>query len=200
LHNVEEGGEYRWSREACQRLPHDNAKNTQMNLYQAALNYVARYATSQENLRRVLWRKVHRDAAKSEQGIEDAGNIEQEISEIITRLISIGAIDDGAYAATQVRTLRARGTSARHVQARLAAKGIDPEITIAALALADSGADDGSESQSAEHAAALAFAKRRRLGSYRTRPGKPDQHQRDLAALCRAGFSFAVAKEVIGAL
>ena len=62
-----------------------------MSLYQAALNYVSRYATSEENLRRVLWRKVRRDAAKNDEQLGDTAAIEREIDEIVARVVKLGA-------------------------------------------------------------------------------------------------------------
>jgi regulatory protein len=161
-----------------------------MDLYQAALAYTARYATSKENLRRVLWRKLRRHARRAGEEEPDATAAEAEIASVIKRLEDIGAVDDRSYGETLVRTLKARGTSARAVRAKLAAKGVPPAI-----------AEDLLRSpapESEERAAAARYAERRRLGPYRKGGLSPDQRNKDLAAMCRAGFSFSIALEIIG--
>ncbi len=99
-----------------------------MDLYQAALAYSARYATSKENLRRVLWRKLRRAAYRNGEEDPDPALAEAEISAIIKRLEEIGAVNDDTYARAQLRTLQARGTSARAIRAKLAAKGVPSAI------------------------------------------------------------------------
>jgi regulatory protein len=47
--------------------------------------------------------------------------------------------------------------------------------------------------------AALRFAKRRRLGPFRTPKERATRRERDLAALGRAGFSYEVARAVVDA-
>jgi regulatory protein len=82
--------------------------------------------------------------------------------------------------------LRRRGGSARAIQAKLSAKGVDRTAIAAALE-----GEDGDEEQ-----AALAFARRRRLGPFR--PGERAPYRdKDLAAMARAGFRFDVARGVI---
>ena len=160
-----------------------------MDLYQAALAYTARYATSKENLRRVLWRKLHRAALRNDQEPPETAVIEPEITAIIARLESIGAVDDQVYARAQFRTLQSRGTSFRAIRARLANKGV-PAGIITALLASDTPEED-------ERTAATRYAKRRRLGPFRERETTPERRQKDLAALCRAGFSFSIASMVI---
>jgi regulatory protein len=44
--------------------------------------------------------------------------------------------------------------------------------------------------------AAWRYARRRRLGPYRTKE-RAEKRERDVAALCRAGFGFSLAAKVI---
>jgi regulatory protein len=48
-------------------------------------------------------------------------------------------------------------------------------------------------------AAALTFARRRRLGPYRSAANRVEHRERDLAALGRQGFPYEVARRVIEA-
>ncbi len=163
-----------------------------MDLYQAALSYVARYATSRENLRRILWRRICRHAARTGTDAPEPESVDAEIDRILERLQAMGAVDDAAYAATQVRTLRNRGRSARAIRSRLQAKGLDAQAIDTAMA--------SDQPDSEERAAAHRYAQRRRLGPYGGDSQDTERRRRALAALCRAGFSYSVAQEVVDTL
>ena len=152
-------------------------------LQRAAMSYLERYASSAENLRRVLRRKA--DKRCRLRG-EDPAEFHEMIDEVVARSLRSGLIDDSRYAEARVATLRRRGGSARAIQAKLSAKGVDRTTIAAALE-----GEDGDEEQ-----AARAFARRRKLGPYR--PGERAPYRdKDLAALARAGFRFDVARKVI---
>jgi regulatory protein len=72
----------------------------------------------------------------------------------------------------------------------LAKAGIDRDLARATLA-GDSTAD--------ELVAAIAYARRRRLGPYRPVAGRAEARLKDLQALARAGFDHGVARVVIDA-
>ncbi|WP_114947004.1 regulatory protein RecX [Microvirga calopogonii] len=152
-------------------------------LQRAALAYLERYASSAENLRRVLRRKV--DKRCRLRG-EDPAAFQDMIDEVVAKSLRSGLIDDTRYAEARVATLRRRGGSARAIQAKLSAKGVD-RATIAAVLEQD----DGNEEQ-----AARAFARRRKLGPFRSGERAP-YRDKDLAAMARAGFRFDVARHVI---
>ncbi len=66
------------------------------------------------------------------------------------------------------------------------------------------GAEAGSAARASgpgepELAAALACARRRRLGPYRPPPARKSMRQKDLASLARAGFAYDVARRVVEA-
>jgi regulatory protein len=147
-----------------------------------ALGYLGRYASSAENLRRVLIRRARRH---SPDAVHEAGVL---IEAIVTRYRESGLLDDAAYAAGRVDSLHRRGDSLKAIRARLAAKGVAAAVTAAAVSgLRDRAPDP-------DLAAACAFARRRRLGPFRR--GAADR-QRELAALARAGFSRRVAEAVL---
>jgi regulatory protein len=152
-------------------------------LERAALAYVARFASSAENLRRVLRRKVERRCRARD---EEAGPFLALVDEVVARTVRGGFVDDRRYAEARAATLRRRGGSARAIAAKLAGKGLARDTVAEVLA--------GGEDE--ELAAAHALARRRRLGPYRT-AGRAEFREKDLAALARAGFAFAVARQVI---
>ena len=147
-----------------------------------ALGYLARYASSAENLRRVLVRRVRRHAPDSAQ------QVREQIDAIVARYQESGLLDDAVYAAARAASLHRRGDSLRAIRARLAAKGVASETAADAVSgLRDSISDP-------DIAAACAFARRRRLGPFRR--GEAER-QRELAAFARAGFSRRVAEAVL---
>jgi len=164
--------------------PKPPGKVTPAYLQRAALAYLERYASSAENLRRVLKRKVDRRCRLRG---EDPAEFGEMIDEVVAKSLRTGLIDDTRYAEARVATLRRRGGSARAIQAKLSAKGVDRATIAAALE---------SDDEDDEEKAARAFARRRRLGPFR--PGERGPYRdKDLAAMMRAGFRFDVARDVI---
>ncbi len=158
-------------------------KVTPAYLQRAAMAYLERYSSSAENLRRVLRRKV--DKRCRLRG-EDPAEFHEAIDEVVAKSLRIGLIDDTRFAEARVATLRRRGGSARAIQAKLSAKGLDRTTIQAAL--------EGEEGD--EESAALAFARRRRLGPFR--PGEREPYRdKDMAALARAGFRFDIARRIV---
>jgi regulatory protein len=152
-------------------------------LDRAALAYLKRFASSAQNLARVLKRKVER---RCRMRAEDPAPFLALIDDVVARAVRGGLVDDRRYAEGRVASLRRRGGSARAIGAKLAAKGVPRETVAAALR--------GGEAD--EIAAARALARRRRLGPYRT-ADRAAFRERDLAALARAGFGFAIARRVV---
>jgi regulatory protein len=151
-----------------------------------AVSYLGRFASSAENLRRVLRRRARRRA-----GAEAARAADPMIDALIARYVASALLDDAAYAAARARTRLARGDSLRRIAAGLAAKGIGAEERAEALcSLRDGDVDP-------DLAAACAFARRRRLGPFRRDPAAPQDHDRALAAFARAGFGRRVAEAVL---
>jgi regulatory protein len=151
-----------------------------------ALGYLERFASSAENLRRVLRRRVRRRVRNDDETVRLADGL---IDALVIRYRESGLIDDAAYAAGRARTRLARGQSLRRIAAGLMAKGVGAEDRAAALqALRETAADP-------DLAAACAFARRRRLGPFRRAPA---DRARELAAFARAGFARRAAEAVLG--
>tara|TARA_R110002072_G_scaffold19040_12_gene70571 strand:- start:2328 stop:3113 length:786 start_codon:yes stop_codon:yes gene_type:complete len=156
-----------------------------------ALWYLERYASSCENLRRALQRKVTLSAqAHGTDPQEGADAIEA----LIGRLRRIGALNDEVYARGRVQTLQRRGASRRTIRQKLAAKGVTAEtITQALQTLAEE------QGGNPEMTAALAYARRRRLGPYRPEAERADHRDKDMAALGRQGFAYDLVRRIIQA-
>lgn len=158
-------------------------------LERSALYYLERYASSAENLRRILLRRVER-AARA--GTADRSEARANIDALIERLRARRLLDDTAYAEGRAHSLSRKGRSRAGIARALAAKGVDRDTVDTALQeLADSGETD--------LAAAMRFARRRRLGPFREPKLRAARRDRDLAALGRAGFAYEVARLVVDA-
>lgn len=158
-------------------------------LERAALHYLERFASSAENLRRVLMRRVER-SARIHGTDREAGA--RAVDDILARFARAGLLDDAGYAAMRARSLFRRGASLRAIRYRLGLKGVAEVHVEAALeALRDEVAEP-------DLAAAIAYARRRRLGPWRT-GDREAFRDRDLAALGRQGFGYGVARKVLDA-
>jgi regulatory protein len=162
-------------------------------LYQAAVNYLARYATTQAGLRRVLQRRIDR-WAQAQPDRDAAAPVlraaRDGIDAVILRLAEAGAVSDAAFAESRARSLLQSGRSTRSVQMRLVAKGV-------ALAMAREASTTDAET---ELAAALVLARKRRIGPYRTADdGGSAMRMKEIGVLARAGFSHAIARQALDA-
>ena len=172
---------------------------TEDGLRRAALHYLERYASSAENLRRVLRRKVRRSCLHH--GTPPEAH-EPDIEAVVAACLRVGHVEDMRYAEMKAETLRRRGLSRRMILAKLAEKGVASETALAALDGVDAEAsaraeEDGVTLDDADEAAARAFARRRRLGPYRRGERDETRRDRDMAALARGGFSFEIARAII---
>lgn len=155
----------------------------------AAIHYLDRYAASGEHLRKILARKAERRLIVSRLEAEQ----EAVVDATIARLKELGLIDDQRFAQEKAGALRRRGTSAVRVVEKLSAKGV-PRDTIAATMATD---------ETNDREAAQVLARRRRLGPWRKTPLPDDpaaarkQRDKEIAALCRAGYGVRLAIDVI---
>ncbi len=180
-------------------------------LQEAALTHLARYGTTAAGLLRVLERRVDRwaRAATGEAGADATGEAGERVRQaaaasreaakaVVARLAEVGAVNDAAFAESRGRSLGRAGRSRRAALAHLQARGVDPELARASLP------QDGE----AELAAAVAHARRRRLGPFAKAPAADpddpasgeaarDALRRALANLARAGFAHDVASQAL---
>ena len=159
-------------------------------LERAALAYLDRYGSTTANFRRVMRRKVARRVFRSSDD-EAPPETGQWIEDLTNKLQRLGLLDDAAYAASMARRLYRRGRPQVAIRQALRQKGLTEAIASGAITALrrDFGYND--------LAAALRYARRRRLGPYR-RPDAPTaDRRRELAALGRAGFSRGVAQVIV---
>lgn len=147
-------------------------------LERAALYYLERFAASSAQLEAVLKRKIFRRCkARGESPEPYYANI----APLIIRYQQSGLLDDSRFAQAKVASLRRKGSSKRMITAKLKQKGIAIDLIEEHIA-----AHETDEFEAARH-----FVRRKKLGI------KEENYKRDLAALARAGFSYAISKQAL---
>src|SRR5690606_7601722 len=141
--------------------------------YEAALRYLERYASSAENLRRVLQRRIKRWEIRTKE--KAPLGADAWIESAVHKCVALGFVNDARYAEHRIASLRRQGRSTRYIQQALALKGVPQAVLRAQLA---------SDAETEEEAARR-YVQRRRL----------KRNDKDLAKLVRAGFSLNVAKK-----
>lgn len=149
-------------------------------LEERAFAYVARYASSEQRVRRHLERTIRRSGLTSPEKALDC------IGTIIDKLRRIGAIDDSTFAQARAQSLARRGQGKSSIAARLAADGIDRQRVAASLDNVDA------------LEAAVRFMQRKRLGAYRLKAADAGTAGRERAAMARAGHPLDLARRLLG--
>jgi regulatory protein len=146
-------------------------------LNELALRYVGRYATTRAKLRAYLSRKLR------ERGWRGTG--EPDLERLAERMSALGYVDDAAYALSKSQALSGRGYGKRRLVDKLRLAGVAEDDGLAARDHADEQA----------LAAALRFAERRKIGPFGSADrADPQRRERAIAAMVRAGHSFALAR------
>jgi len=162
---------------------------TAANLRQAVLDYLDRFVASARRLDQVMRRKIKASAAAHG---DDPEPLLAALPPILAGLAKQGILNDQMLAEAKARAMIRRGGSRTKIRANLAAKGIDAETADQALSRM------GLEFDDPELEAAIAYARRRRLGRFRADPDSRATHrQKDLAAMARAGFASALARRAL---
>jgi regulatory protein len=144
-----------------------------------ALAYVGRYATSCARLVGYLNRKI------AERGWSDEGT--PPVDAIVMQFQTLGYVDDEAFAKTRSESLLRRGYGPNRLKVSLRVSGIGTDIIDRAAAVDDENA----------LAAAMVFARRKRIGPYAKEPITQDNRQKMIAALLRAGHSYDVSRKIL---
>jgi regulatory protein len=174
------------------RAPKAPKKITKDYLRNAGLYYLGRFAASRARFLDVMHRKIKKSCAHhTDQNIDDCYKMAADIADDFERA---GLLNDAQYARGMITTLRRSGKSRRSIEARMAARGITGDIVKKTMDEVDG--DDFIDAQEAESAAAMNFAKKKKLGRFGNGKRTPQQ---DMAIFARAGFSYGIAQQILGA-
>ncbi|MES2498256.1 MAG: regulatory protein RecX [Pseudomonadota bacterium] len=150
-------------------------------LERAALDYAARYATTRAKLAAYLRRKLR------ERGWD--GDDAPPVAALVERFAERGYVDDRAFAAARTDALLRRGYGARRIGTALRAAGIDAETTAGLRARM---ADEA-------EAAALRYARRKRIGPFADHAADPAEKRRWIASMARAGHAIELVLRLLDA-
>lgn len=149
-------------------------------LEELALTYVARFATSASKLERYLARKLR------ERGWEAEG--EPDVAGLVERYVSLGYVDDAAFARARTGSLLRRGYGPRRVRQALGEAGIGEQAR-----------DEARPGEAAERRAALTLARKRGFGPFGREALDRERREKQIAAMLRAGHRLDSAREMVDA-
>ena len=143
-----------------------------------ALRYVERFATTRGRLADYLRRKIRERGWEGEPANPDA---------LADRMAELGYVDDRAFAEARARSMGRRGLGARRVADALRHARVGAEDAEAVAPEVEERAPE----------AALAFARRKRIGPYGPAPADRETRARQLAAMARAGHSYDLSRRIV---
>ncbi len=149
-------------------------------LEELALAYVARFATSAAKLDGYLRRKLR------ERGWDGEGAAP--VAEIVARFVAAGYIDDAVFARARTGSLLRRGYGVRRIGQALDAAGIAEDVRAEVRA-----------APAEQRRAALALARKRRIGPFGPDGADRAVREKQLAAMLRAGHPLDSARELVNA-
>lgn len=136
-------------------------------------------------LRQTLTRRATRRLCIKSLDDDERAKIERAIEELVV----LGLLNDKRFAENRAASLQRKGLSTRRIGLGLKLKGID--AATAAIAMPGE-LDDLTQ--------ARLFAERKKIGAWRRGGVDPAKRQKELQALMRAGFSYAIAAKALSAI
>ncbi|MEO6717181.1 MAG: RecX family transcriptional regulator [Novosphingobium sp.] len=149
-------------------------------LEELALAYAARFAVSAAKLADYLRRKLR------ERGWEGEG--EPPVEAIVVRFVTAGYVDDAAYARAKSASMLRRGLGMRRVSQAWQAAGIAEEHR-----------EEARASEGAQRRAALALARKRRIGPFGAVCQDRAGREKQIAVMLRGGHPLDSARELVNA-
>lgn len=153
---------------------------TAARLEELALAYVARFATSAAKLDGYLRRKLR------ERGWEGEGD--PPVAATVERYVALGYVDDTAFARARTGSLLRRGYGQRRIGQALYAAGIDEAVQGAVR-----------PGPAEQRQAALALARKRRLGPFGAPTADRAAREKQVAAMLRGGHTLDSARFLVDA-
>ena len=157
----------------------------QKNLKNKALNYLSKYASTEEKLRQILAKYCKRKWPQAT--IQDSA---KHIKETVKWCSENGYVNDYDYMIMKINSGRLKGQSATLLKQKLLQAGLSKNIVFKAFA------EDENHLEN-EFKAALVMAKKKQIGPFSLKPtNDKSERRRQLARLARAGFNYEICKNV----
>lgn len=159
-------------------------------LVRATYSYLQRFATTEKNLGSVLDRKARRRLPDTD---FDALYLQAQgwIRDIVQKAVQQNLVNDRQFARARAASLIRSGNSRMRTSQKLQAKGVSPDVVAEAM----QGLSENHEDM--DFLAAVKYARKRRFGDFNIRHNGKDIVKKELASMCRAGFSYTVAGKVL---
>ena len=157
-------------------------------LENSSLYYLSRFATSKNNLKQVMMRKILWSARYHGTNSEEGKKL---IEGLIDRYLRSGLLNDKVYAQNSAVKLHQQGNSSIKIRAKLKKKGVcnkDIEDALSSLEKID---------ENPELAAAILYARRKCLGPFQISRLDDSTREKQLAKMARAGFSYKISNFII---
>lgn len=179
------------------KTPKKRKKISAKYLENAGAYYLGRYASSRENFRRVMMRKIDKSCKDNpDQSYEKCCYL---LNQTIEKFDRLGYLDDEKYALSQYRQMRLKGKSFLFICQKLKEKGVPSEII---ETMCHNDTESPAHDQETEYKTALRLCQKKRIGAFRRHESRQpadqaDIYRKELARLARAGFSYDVAKKAL---
>lgn len=165
-------------------------KITAKYLYNSGLAYLQRFPASTAHFKTVMRRKIDKSCYYHKE--QDPQECLKLLDETAHKFQELGLLDDSAYLKGMITSYRRRGLPTQQILLRLRQKGYKPDTIQNALQTHDL---DAYQSENGDYAAALIFARKKRLGPFDLNQSKV--FEKSIAAMARAGYSFHVAEKIL---
>lgn len=162
---------------------------THDDLERIALRYVTRYAATRAMLEKCLRRHMDK-ARRADEAAYPEGKAETWLTAILDKHVAKGWVNDTSFSASLLRIGRGAGHSRQKIILKMKQKGVPAALIKDVF---DSESEDNTPDEM-DLSAAIVFAKKKKLGPYRLKGHEP---QKDMARLCRAGFSPGIARKAL---
>ncbi len=177
------------TREKRERRP--PKKITSTYLHNSGLYYLERFAASKKHFKTVMMRKVKRSCMHHKD--QDYNECAILVDALVNKFEKSGLLNDDLYTSGSVSSLRRKGLSRMAIISKMLQKGIAKDQTLLALEKLDYETHESCDD--AERAAALNFARKKRIGPYFR--GNEQNIKKSLGVLARGGFSYSVAMSIL---
>ena len=159
-------------------------------LVRATYNYLQRFATTEKNLREVLGRKARR-RLPDEDGQDLMEAAVDWIEDIVGKAVQQNLVNDRQFAEARSRSLIRSGNSRMKVAQKLQAKGVGADVVSEVMeALAE-------QYEDMDLLAAVKYVRKRRFGAFSIRHDGAELVEKELASMCRAGFSYGLGSRIL---
>jgi len=170
------------------KTPKQPKKLSERYLRNAGEYYLNRFPASSNHFLTIMTRKIDKSCrAHTEQDRNEW--IDHVKDTVIPYFTDLGFLNDEMYGRALYNSLKNKGLSSYVIKNRMKLKGVESNLINALCQDTENGVDDKNAVQ--------IFAKKKKIGKYRTIPIYDDKEkQRDLGKLARAGFSYDLANSV----